>query len=94
MGNVTRSNSLLDDIRFNPATGKAYLTDAGSPGLIVLDLESGMATRVLDDDPSTSATMPVSVRKTMSRRVTRNTCSARRVLYGPSKPFDSYRSLC
>ncbi|KAK4627138.1 hypothetical protein CLAFUW4_04987 [Fulvia fulva] len=40
MGNVTRYNSLLDDVRFNPATGKAHLTDAGSPGLIVLDLAS------------------------------------------------------
>lgn len=32
MGNVTRSNSLLDDVRFNLAAGKAYLTDAGSLG--------------------------------------------------------------
>lgn len=60
MGNVTRVDSLLDDIRFNPSTGKAYLTDAGSPGLIVLDLGSGMAVRVLNDDPSTSDTMAVS----------------------------------
>jgi hypothetical protein len=47
LGNATRSNSLLDDVRFNPLTGKAYLTDAGSPGLIVLDLASGFAVRVL-----------------------------------------------
>ena len=60
MGNVTRTNSLLDDVRFNPSAGKAYLTDAGSPGLIVLDLESGMTIRVLDDHPSTSDTMAVS----------------------------------
>ena len=37
MGNVTRNNSLLDDVRFNLATSRAYLTDAGSPGNIVLD---------------------------------------------------------
>ena len=60
MGNVTRTDSLLDDVRFNPSAGKAYLTDAGSPGLIVLDLESGMTIRVLDDHPSTSDTMAVS----------------------------------
>jgi sugar lactone lactonase YvrE len=60
MGNVTRVDSLLDDVRFNPHTGRAYLTDAGSPGLIVLDLASGMAVRVLDGHPSTSATVPVS----------------------------------
>ena len=48
MGNVTRSNSLLDDVRFNPAKDRAYLTDAGSPGLIVLDLVTGSAVRVLD----------------------------------------------
>lgn len=60
MGNVTRTNSLLDDIRFNPSSNRAYLTDAGSPGLIVLDLDSGSAVRVLDGDPTTSAVMAVS----------------------------------
>ena len=60
MGNVTRTNSLLDDVRFNPNTGKAYLTDAGSPGLIVLDIASGNTLRVLDDHPSTKDDMPVS----------------------------------
>ena len=60
MGNATRSNSLLDDVRFHTSTGKAYLTDAGSPGLIVLDLDSGMVARVLDDDPSTKEYMPIS----------------------------------
>lgn len=47
MGNVTRTESLLDDVRFNPATNHAYFTDAGSPGIIVLDLASGFAVRVL-----------------------------------------------
>ncbi|KAK3057291.1 hypothetical protein LTR09_001473 [Extremus antarcticus] len=65
MGNVTRSNSLLDDVRFNPITGKAYLTDAGSPGLIVLDLLTGNAIRVLDDDASTGATTAVSAEGTL-----------------------------
>jgi len=49
LGNATRTNSLLDDVRFNPLTGKAYLTDAGSPGLIVLDLATGFAVRVLGE---------------------------------------------
>lgn len=52
-GNSTNINSHLDDIRFHNATGKAYLTDAGSPGLIVLDLASGEQRRVLDNDLST-----------------------------------------
>ncbi|KAI5359073.1 Putative major royal jelly protein/protein yellow [Septoria linicola] len=51
MGNVTRANSLLNDVRFNLAAGKAYLTDAGSPGLIVLDLASGISRRVLESVP-------------------------------------------
>ena len=51
---------LSDDIRFNPATNKAYLTDAGLPGLIILDLETGESVRVLDDQPSTTGFMPVS----------------------------------
>lgn len=60
MGNLLRSNSLLDDVRFNPATNKAYLTDAGSPGLIVLDLSSGDGVRLLNAHPSTTAFFPVS----------------------------------
>lgn len=49
LGNATRVNSLLDDVRFNPRSGVAYLTDAGSPGLIVLDLKSAFAVRVLGE---------------------------------------------
>lgn len=60
MGNATLESTLLDDIRFNPASGKAYLTDAGAPAIIILDLASGETRRVLVDDPSTSAYMPVS----------------------------------
>ena len=60
MGNVTLANSLLDDIRFNPAGSKAYLTDAGVSALIVLDLASGEARRFLEDDISTRGSMPIS----------------------------------
>jgi hypothetical protein len=60
MGNVTLAQSLLDDIRFNPESDKAYLTDAGVPALIVLDLASGEARRVLENDVSTRGNMPVS----------------------------------
>ena len=60
MGNVTLAQSLLDDVRFNPESGKAYLTDAGVPALIVLDIASGEARRVLENDVSTRGNMPVS----------------------------------
>lgn len=60
MGNVTLANSLLDDVRFNPGSGKAYLTDAGVPALIVLDLASGEARRFLEGDISTMGSMPIS----------------------------------
>ena len=39
----------------------AYVTDAGAPGLIVLDLKTGDARRVLDRDPSTTAQRPALV---------------------------------
>lgn len=60
MGNVTLANSLLDDVRFNWAAGMAYLTDAGVPGLIVLNLASGHAIRVLENSLSTAAFTPTS----------------------------------
>jgi hypothetical protein len=50
---VAKANSYVDDIRFHGT--HAYLTDAGSAGIIVLDIESGNARRLLDGDPSTSA---------------------------------------
>jgi sugar lactone lactonase YvrE len=46
--------SYLNDIRIAPDGRFAYLTDSGSPsGLVVLDVQSGQAWRVLNDDPST-----------------------------------------
>ena len=51
---VAKPHSYVDDIRFHGS--HAYLTDAGEPGLIVLDLKSGKARRVLDGALATSAT--------------------------------------
>ncbi|KQO49586.1 MULTISPECIES: L-dopachrome tautomerase-related protein [unclassified Methylobacterium] len=58
LGSVTKADSFVDDVRFNG--GHAYLTDAGAPGLIVLDLGSGQGRRVLDGHPSTVSDRAVS----------------------------------
>lgn len=50
---VARPGSYVDDVRFHGR--HAYLTDAGQPGLIVLDLDSGAARRVLDGHSSVTA---------------------------------------
>ncbi|EXJ81600.1 hypothetical protein A1O1_07664 [Capronia coronata CBS 617.96] len=55
LGNVTLATILIDDVRFNPAVGLAYITDAGAPALIVLDLDSSQARRVLENDPTNEA---------------------------------------
>jgi sugar lactone lactonase YvrE len=47
------AGSYIDDIRFHGE--HAYLTDAGRPGLLVLDLKSGAVRRVLDGAPSVTA---------------------------------------
>ena len=60
LGNITGSFSFIDDVRFNPHSNKAYLTDAGTPGLAVLDLDTGMAVRMLDDHISTIGITPPS----------------------------------
>ena len=49
---IAKADSYLNDIRFDLARHTAYLTDSGHPGLIVVDLRSGIAHRALDDDPS------------------------------------------
>ena len=65
LGNVTQSTSFIDDIRFNPQSNKAYITDAGTPpGIIVLDLDTSMAVRTLTSHPSTQGTMPPSAEGT------------------------------
>ncbi len=45
--------SYVDDIRFNGS--HAYLTDAGKPGIIVVDLVTGTGRRVLDGHPAATA---------------------------------------
>ena len=50
---VAQTGSYVDDIRFNGR--HAYLTDAGKAALIVLDLETGQARRVLENHASTRA---------------------------------------
>jgi sugar lactone lactonase YvrE len=54
--------SYLNDIRIAPDGRFAYLTDSGSPGgLVVLDITSGRAWRILSDDPSTQFDPSVTV---------------------------------
>ena len=53
---VAPLSSYLNDIRISPDGRTAYLTDSGAKGaLIVVDLASGQARRVLDGHPSTQA---------------------------------------
>jgi sugar lactone lactonase YvrE len=54
---VCRPWSFVDDVRFHGTN--AYLTDAGAPGLIVLDLTTGRGRRVLEGHPSTVAQFPL-----------------------------------
>lgn len=56
---VLRPKSMIDDVRFNG--GHAYISDAGAPGLIVLELASGTFRRVLDRDPALTAQRPIVV---------------------------------
>jgi len=48
-------NSYLNDVRVDPKAQRAYITDSGLGALVVVDLESGDARRVLADHPSTKA---------------------------------------
>ena len=51
---VAPEGSYLNDVRFSPDGQTAYITDSGATGaLVVVDLESGTARRVLDGHPST-----------------------------------------
>jgi sugar lactone lactonase YvrE len=60
---VAPQGSYLNDVRFSSDGRRAYLTDAGAKGaLIVVDLQNGGARRVLDGHPSTQPEKGVVVR--------------------------------
>ena len=51
---VAPQGSYLNDVRFSPDGNHAYITDSGAMGaLVVVDLASGKARRVLDGHPAT-----------------------------------------
>ncbi|APR80709.1 Gluconolactonase [Minicystis rosea] len=52
---IASGASYLNDVRFDLGRKVAYLTDSGKGGLVVLDLATKTARRVLDDHPSTHA---------------------------------------
>ncbi|UCH84779.1 MAG: hypothetical protein JSW50_03550 [Candidatus Latescibacterota bacterium] len=47
--------SYLNDVRVDTKTETAYITDSGLGAIVVLDLKTGKARRLLDDHPSTGA---------------------------------------
>lgn len=49
------TKSYLNDVRFDTKRDVAYLTDSGLGALLVLDLKTGRARRLLDGHPSTQA---------------------------------------
>ncbi|MBW2528023.1 MAG: hypothetical protein JRI23_27830 [Deltaproteobacteria bacterium] len=52
---VARKGSYLNDVRIDVVRDVAFMTDSGDGALVVVDLKSGAARRVLDDHPSTQA---------------------------------------
>ena len=54
-GAVIRADSYLNDVRIDVRTQTAYITDSGAGGIVVVDLASGRARRVLDAHPSVMA---------------------------------------
>jgi sugar lactone lactonase YvrE len=57
LDSAVKPDSFVDDVRFNGTS--AYLTDAGAPGLLVLNLTTGVVRRVLDNDPSMTDRRPM-----------------------------------
>jgi sugar lactone lactonase YvrE len=52
---VAPRNSYLNDVRVDTKTQTAYITDSGLGAIVVVDLATGKARRVLEDDESTKA---------------------------------------
>ncbi len=59
---VAPQGSYMNDVRFSPDDKTAYLTDSGAKGgLVVVDMTSGKARRVLDGYPQTQSDPGVTV---------------------------------
>lgn len=52
---VVQPNSYLNDVRFDTGNGFAYITDSGVGGIVVVNLATGAARRMLDNHPSVLA---------------------------------------
>ncbi|TFZ65436.1 hypothetical protein E4631_14470 [Hymenobacter sp. UV11] len=52
-----KRRSFVDDLRFHG--DMIYVTDAGAPGLIILNQKTGVGRRMLDDDTTTTARRPM-----------------------------------
>jgi sugar lactone lactonase YvrE len=52
---VAPEASYLNDVRVDTSTETAYITDSGLGAIVVVDLETGTARRLLSDHPSTKA---------------------------------------
>lgn len=68
---VAPKTSYLNDVRIDNANSVAYITDSGEGAIVVLDLNSGEARRVLDDHESTEAKLTsIEVEgKTVARKI-------------------------
>jgi sugar lactone lactonase YvrE len=58
---VVKPNSYLNDVRFDDKSHAAYITDSGVGGIVIVDMESGKARRVLDADASVKADLGVQI---------------------------------
>jgi sugar lactone lactonase YvrE len=52
---IAPKKSYLNDVRVDTKTQTAYITDSGLGAIVVVDLATGQARRLLEDDPSTQA---------------------------------------
>jgi sugar lactone lactonase YvrE len=52
---VAPKKSYLNDVRVDTKTQTAYITDSGLGAIVVVDLATGKARRLLEDDPSTKS---------------------------------------
>ena len=52
---VAPEKSYLNDVRIDDVANKIFMTDSGMGGLVVLDMKTGEAKRLLDNHPSTQA---------------------------------------
>ena len=94
---ICPAKSYLNDVRFDTDKGVAYLTESGVGSLVVVDLKSGKARRLLVEDDSTlldkKVTLTINGKEVMTAEKERPKFNADGIALSPDNKYVYYQAV-